>query len=73
MATFSSAQLTPTAFLERSARVFPERTAVVDGDRRLTYREFRDRSRRLAGALAARGIAPGDRVAALCTNSATML
>ncbi len=73
MATFSSSQLTPTAFLARSARVFPERTAVVDGDRRSTYREFADRSRRLAGALAARGIAPGDRVAALCANSSTML
>ena len=73
MATFSSAQLTPTAFLERSARVFPDRTAVVDGGRRYTYREFADRSRRLAGALAARGVSPGDRVAALCANSSTML
>lgn len=73
MATFSSSQLTPTAFLERSARVFPERTAVIDGDLRFTYREIADRSRRLAGALAGRGIAPGDRVAALCANSSTML
>jgi len=73
VATFSSAQLTPTAFLERSARVFPERVAVIDGDRRFTYREFAGRSRRLAGALVARGVSPGDRVAALCTNSSTML
>src|ERR687886_3093317 len=73
MAPFTFSQLTPTAFLERSARVFPDRTAVVDGDRRFSYREFADRSRRLAGALAARGVFPGDRVAALCTNSSTML
>ena len=73
MATFTFSQLTPTAFLERSARVFPERTAIIDGDRRFSYRQFADRSRRLAGALAARGIAPGDRVAALCANSSTML
>ena len=29
MAAFTFSQLTPTAFLERSARVFPERTAVM--------------------------------------------
>ncbi|MDK3256490.1 acyl--CoA ligase family protein [Blastococcus capsensis] len=73
MASFTFSQLSPTAYLERSARVFPDRTAIIDGDRRSTYREFADRSRRLAGGLAARGIAPGDRVAALCANSATML
>lgn len=73
MASFTFSQLTPTAFLERSARVFPERTAAFDGDRRFTYRQFADRSRRLAGALAARGVVPGDRVAALCGNSSVML
>jgi fatty-acyl-CoA synthase len=73
VAPFTFSQLTPTSFLQRSARVFPERTAVIDGDRRFTYAEFADRSRRLAGALAARGISPGDRVAALCTNSSAML
>jgi fatty-acyl-CoA synthase len=73
VALFTFSQLTPTSFLERSARVYPDRTAIIDGDRRLTYREFADRARRLAGALAARGIAPGDRVAALCTNSSAML
>jgi fatty-acyl-CoA synthase len=63
VASFTFSQLTPTAFLGRSARVFPDRTAVIDGDRRFSYRELADRSRRLAGAL------PGDRVAALCNNS----
>jgi fatty-acyl-CoA synthase len=73
LSTFTFSQLTPTAFLERSARVFPERLAIIDGDRRFSYGQFADRSRRLAGGLAARGIAPGDRVAALCANSSTML
>src|SRR3954465_11799974 len=73
MAPCTFGQLSPTAFLGRSARVFPDRTAVVDGDRRFSYREFADRSRRLAGALVARGVFPGDRVAALCSNSSAML
>jgi fatty-acyl-CoA synthase len=73
VAPFTFSQLSPTAFLARSARVFPDRTAVVDGDRRFTYREFAERSRRLAGALAGSGIAVGDRVAALCSNSSAML
>ncbi|RBY77282.1 acyl-CoA synthetase [Geodermatophilus sp. TF02-6] len=73
MAPFTFSQLTPTAFLERSARVFPDRTAVIDGERRFSYREFADRSHRLAGALAASGVFPGDRVAALCSNSSAML
>src|SRR5260370_11382362 len=40
--------LTPVAFLERAARVFRDKVAVVDGSRRLTYGEFADRARRLA-------------------------
>lgn len=36
--------LTPVSFLERSAEVFPDRTAVVDGDLRFTYAEFLERS-----------------------------
>jgi non-ribosomal peptide synthetase component E (peptide arylation enzyme) len=44
--------LTPVAFLERAARVFRDKVAVVDGSRRLTYGEFADRARRLAGLLA---------------------
>ena len=72
-AAFTFTELTPTAFLDRSARAFGPRTAVVDGERRFTYAEFADRSRRLAGALQAAGVAPGDRVAALATNSHVML
>jgi fatty-acyl-CoA synthase len=66
-------RLTPLAFLERSAAAFPERTAVVDGERRLTWADFRERVRRLAIALQESGIEKGDRVAFLAPNGTEML
>src|SRR3712207_7145075 len=66
-------RLTPLAFLERSAAAFPERTAVVDGDRRLTWAQFRERVRRLAVALQESGIEKGDRVAFLAPNATELL
>jgi fatty-acyl-CoA synthase len=65
--------LTPVAFLERTAAIFPHRPAVVDGDRRMTWAELRERSRRLAVALQQEGIGHGDRVAVLCPNTAEIL
>ena len=65
--------LTPLAFLERSARVYPDKIAVVYRDRRYTYREFEARVNRLASALRARGLQKGDRVAFLCCNLPAML
>jgi len=65
--------LSPVRFLDRASAVFGDRVAVVDGERRFTYRELADRSAALRGLLAARGISPGDRVAALCSNSYVML
>jgi len=65
--------LTPIAFLERSAAVFPDATAVVDGERRLTWAEFRERARRLAVALQEAGIERGDRVAYLALNTTELL
>ncbi len=65
--------LTPVHFLDRSARVFRDRTAVVDGEREFTYADLARRAEALTGMLAARGIDPGDRVAALCSNSHVML
>jgi fatty-acyl-CoA synthase len=61
--------LTPLDFLARSASVYPERVAVVDGDRRFTYREFHERAHRLASALRRHGVLPGDRVAVLAPNT----
>src|SRR5579871_3153221 len=56
-------ELTPLNFLERSVQVFRERTAVIDGDRSYSYAELGQRVSRLASALRADGVAPGDRVA----------
>jgi len=61
--------LTPTAFLRRAGQVFSDRTAVIDGERRFTYRELWSRARRMAGALRELEVAPGDRVAVLASNS----
>ena len=60
--------LTPLSFLRRALHVFPEREAVVYGTHRTTYAQYHDRVTRLAGALAARGIRPGEVVATLLPN-----
>jgi fatty-acyl-CoA synthase len=65
--------LSPLMFLERTLRVFPEKTGIVDGDRRLTYAAFGARVYRLANALRRQGVEPGDRVAILCRNASEML
>ncbi len=66
-------ELTPVSFLERSASVFPEKTAIVHGDRHYTYREFAWRVYRLASHLRARGLQKHDRVAFLCPNTPALL
>ena len=65
--------LTPLTFLERAASVFPDRTAIVHGDLRRSYRDFYARCRRLASALAERGIKRGDTVAVMLANTPAML
>jgi fatty-acyl-CoA synthase len=67
------APLTPLSFLARAAEVYPDRLAVVHGDTRFTWRETAARCRRLASALAARGIGPGDTVAAMLPNTPPMI
>ena len=65
--------LTPTSFLLRSGRVYADREAVVDDDRRFTYGELLDRSLRLAGALRNMGVPEGGRVAVLAPNTHVLL
>ena len=65
--------LTPLSFLERTADVFPRRTAVIHGPWRADYAELRARSRRLASALERRGVAPGDTVALMLPNVPAMV
>ncbi|MDJ0857997.1 MAG: AMP-binding protein [Dinoroseobacter sp.] len=60
--------LTPLSHLQRAAKVFPEREALIYGDRKFTYRDFHARVSRLASALSKSGIAPGDVVATLLPN-----
>lgn len=65
--------LTPVDFLARSAVAYPDKVAVVDGDRRFTYRQMHERCRLFAAALAARGVGDGDTIAVLAPNVAAML
>ena len=44
----NSAALTPLGFLARAAAIYPDKLAVVHGDRRFTYRQFDERCRRFA-------------------------
>ncbi len=60
--------LTPLSHLQRAVEVFPETLAVVHGPHRKTYREYHDRVTRLASALAAMGVKPGDVVATILPN-----
>jgi fatty-acyl-CoA synthase len=66
-------ELTPLLFLARSARVYPERTAVIDGDRTFTYAQFAARVDALGRALRDLGIDPGERVAVLAPNRCELL
>jgi len=65
--------LTPLSFLERSAYVFREKTAVVYNETRYTYQQFWQRVHRLARALQKVGVARGDRVAFLAPNIPPLL
>ncbi|HSA92077.1 MAG TPA: acyl--CoA ligase family protein [Terriglobales bacterium] len=65
--------LTPLDFLARSAQVYRNSVAVVDGERRFTYAEFNQRVHRLASALRRHGVVPGDRVAVLAPNTLAAL
>jgi fatty-acyl-CoA synthase len=67
------APITPLSFLLRSAEIYPDRTAVIHGKRRYTYREFYDRARRLASALAGAGVERGDTVSVMLPNVPAMV
>lgn len=70
-AALSFEPLTPVSYLDRAAAAHGERVAVVDGDARWTYTQFKDRCLRLAGVLAT--LAGGKPVAVLAPNSHVML
>lgn len=56
-------------FLTRAARLFPNKTAIVDGEHRYTYADYQRRVNQLAHALTRRGVVKGDRVCILSPNS----
>lgn len=60
--------LSPLSFIERTAHIYPDYPSVVYGARRFTWAETYARCRRLAGALSARGISPGDTVSIIAAN-----
>lgn len=73
MSTVWDTQLTPLSFLRRSANVHPDKTAIVYSGRRLTYAQFAAETERVARALRASGVRPGDRVAYLMPNVPELL
>jgi len=68
-------ELSPLSFLRRSAALFPDKTAVIHGNRGTehSYRQFAERVNRLASRLRSEGLRPGDRVAFLCPNIPALL
>src|SRR6201996_8278634 len=65
--------LSPVSFLTRAAGAFAEKIAVIDGDRRITYRQLKDRCTRLASALAKLGVGRLDTVAIIASNIPEMI
>jgi fatty-acyl-CoA synthase len=60
--------LTPLTLIERAAAIFPDRVAVIHGERRYSWLETYTRARRLGSALSKRGIGVGDTVAIMAPN-----
>ncbi|GAA3958745.1 long-chain fatty acid--CoA ligase [Allohahella marinimesophila] len=60
--------LSLSVLIDEAARSFPDKTAIVCGDTRLTFRELQSRCHQLANGLIAAGLRPGDRVALSCPN-----
>ncbi len=66
--------LTPLLFLERSAQLYPKRTAIRHGRRSFTYQQFYRRSKCLADALLTQhNIQSGNTVSVLLANTPPML
>ena len=64
--------LSPLSFITRTADLFPDRTAVIYGERRYTWAESYARMRRLASAIAGAGFGIGDTVSVIAANTPEM-
>ena len=60
-------------FRDRAALFFGDRIGVIDGEAQSTYREFANRTHRLANALVELGVASGDRVSFITFNTHHLL
>jgi fatty-acyl-CoA synthase len=65
--------LTPLTFLARAAEVYPDAIAIIHGARSWNYRDFHARAKKLASALARRGIKRGDTVSVMLANTPAMI
>jgi len=64
--------LSPLSYIQRTARVYPNRLAIVYGDRRQSWGQTYERCRRLASALVGLGVGEGDTVAVMLPNVPAM-
>ena len=65
--------LSPLSFLPRVANIFPNRTAVIYGNRKYSWIEFYNRCRRLASSIKKLGISKGDTVSVIAANTPEMI
>src|SRR3977135_652040 len=59
--------------LKRAAARFPDRIALTDGDRRVTFTELERDANRFANYLVARGLKPGEKISTVCNNSVELV
>lgn len=71
--TVNHVALSPLSFIERTAAIYPNYPAVVHGAIRRTWGQTYTRCRKLASALASRGIGKNDTVAVMLPNIPEML
>ncbi len=71
--TVNHVALSPLSFIERTAAIYPNYPAVVHGAIRRTWEQTYTRCRKLASALAGRGIGKDDTVAVMLPNIPEML
>ncbi|MGJ5176179.1 AMP-binding protein [Bradyrhizobium oligotrophicum] len=55
--------------LKRAARRFPDRVAITDGGRQVTFTELERDANRFANYLVAKGLKPGEKISTVCNNS----
>ncbi|MCB1489993.1 MAG: AMP-binding protein, partial [Bauldia sp.] len=65
--------LSPVSFVERSAEIFGDRTAIIHGSRRYDWAATRERSARLAAALRSLGVGRNSTVSTMLSNTPEML